>query len=129
MTRWVVEHLGPDVPMHFTAFHPDFKLVDRPPTPPSTLSRARRIAIENGVRFAYTGNVHDTDGQSTSCHACGRRTIQRNWYALGEYRLDAYGSCEACGAPTPGVFDGPVEGWGPRRQPVVLGRAGRTSGS
>src|SRR5947209_4621469 len=71
MTTWVVEHLGPDVPMHFTAFHPDFKLLDRPPTPPETLVRARRIALGNGVRHAYTGNVHDSDGSSTRCHGCG----------------------------------------------------------
>ena len=71
MTRWVVEHLGPDVPMHFTAFHPDYKMLDVPPTPPATLTRARQIAIDNGVRYAYTGNVHDEEGGSTFCHACG----------------------------------------------------------
>ena len=123
MTRWVVEHLGPDVPMHFTAFHPDFKMLDRPPTPPETLTRARRIALANGVRHAYTGNVHDAAGQSTFCHHCGDRLIQRNWYQLGDYRLDDAGHCARCGTRLPGTFDGPAGGWGPRRQPVILGRS------
>ena len=129
MTQWVVERLGPDVPVHFTAFHPDFKMLDRPPTPASTLSRARAIAVANGVRYAYTGNVHDADGQSTYCHGCGERVIQRDWYALGAYRLDNQGSCCACGTRIPGLFDGPAGGWGPRRQPVFLGRARTTEGS
>ena len=124
MTAWVVEHLGPDVPMHFTAFHPDFKMLDRPPTPPETLTRARRIALTNGVRHAYTGNVHDGQGQSTYCHQCGDRLIQRDWYQLGDYRLDDTGHCQGCGALLPGVFDGPAGGWGPMRRPVILGRRG-----
>ena len=128
MTSWVVEHLGPDVPMHFTAFHPDFKMLDRPPTPPETLSRARRIALGNGVRHAYTGNVHDGEGQSTYCHQCGERVIQRDWYRLGDYRLDDTGHCTGCGTVVPGVFDGPAGGWGPMRRPVILGRP-QTGGS
>ena len=123
MTAWVVEHLGPDVPMHFTAFHPDFKMLDRPPTPPETLSRARRIALSNGVRHAYTGNVHDREGQSTYCHGCGARVIQRDWYSLGEYGLDHAGACETCGTRLPGVFDGPAGSWGPRRRPVAMNRS------
>jgi len=122
MTAWVVEHLGPDVPIHFSAFHPDFKMLDRPATPPETLTRARAIALANGVRHAYTGNVHDGDGQSTYCHTCQARVIERDWYRLGEYRLDDAGRCQACGTQLPGVFDGPPGGWGPVRQPVVLGR-------
>ena len=78
MTEWVFEKLGPDIPMHFTAFHPDFKMMDTPKTPPKTLSRARRIAIENGIRYAYTGNVHDKKGGSTYCHACGKCLIERD---------------------------------------------------
>jgi pyruvate formate lyase activating enzyme len=120
MTRWVVEHVGPEVPMHFTAFHPDFKMLDRPPTPPETLSRARAIAVANGVAYAYTGNVHDTAGSSTYCRQCGARLIERDWYRLGEYRLSGDGHCLACGARCPGVFDGPPGDWGPRRQPVRL---------
>ncbi len=121
MTQWVVEHLGPDVPIHFTAFHPDYKMLDVPATPPATLTRARQIAIENGMRFAYTGNVHDAAGGSTFCHSCGTRVIERDWYRLGEYRLDDSGRCAACGTTLPGVFDGPAGRWGARRQPVVLG--------
>ncbi|HZQ58769.1 MAG TPA: AmmeMemoRadiSam system radical SAM enzyme [Acidimicrobiales bacterium] len=123
MTSWVVANLGPDVPMHFTAFHPDFKLLDRPPTPPETLLRARRIAIANGVHHAYTGNVHDRDGQSTSCATCGARVIERDWYQLGEYRLDEAGHCLGCGARLAGVFDGPAGTWGPVRRRIVVERA------
>ena len=120
MTRWVVSTLGPDVPMHFTAFHPDFKMLDTPATPPATLTRARAIALGNGVRHAYTGNVHDGAGNSTWCHACGARVIERDWYRLGEYRLDRDGQCTACGTPVPGRFDGPPGTWGARRLPVRI---------
>ncbi|HSB86372.1 MAG TPA: AmmeMemoRadiSam system radical SAM enzyme [Ilumatobacteraceae bacterium] len=106
MTRWVVEHLGPDVPMHFTAFHPDYRMLDRPPTPPETLVRARLIALDNGVRYAYTGNVHDRLTQSTYCHNCRARVIERDWYTIGDYRLDEHGRCRACGTRIPGRFDG-----------------------
>jgi pyruvate formate lyase activating enzyme len=118
MTTWVVEQLGPDVPMHFTAFHPDFKMRDRPPTPPATLSRARRIALGNGVRHVYTGNVHDADGQSTYCSGCGAKVIERDWYVIGDYRLDDTGHCRQCGTLVPGVYDGPPGGWGPIRRRV-----------
>jgi pyruvate formate lyase activating enzyme len=120
MTRWVVEHLGPEVPVHFTAFHPDWKMRDRPPTPPETLTRAREIALANGVRYAYTGNVHDVDGQSTLCPNCGQVLIERDWYQLGAWNLTADGRCLTCEAPCPGVFDGPAGSWGPRRLPVRI---------
>ena len=123
MTRWVVEHLGPDVPMHFTAFHPDWKMLDRPPTPRRTLLRAREIALGNGVRHAYTGNVHDTEGQSTSCHACGHLLIERDWYELGTWGLGADGRCERCGHACAGVFEARPGRWGTRRLPVRLGAA------
>jgi pyruvate formate lyase activating enzyme len=124
MTTWVVEHLGADVPMHFTAFHPDYRMLDRPRTPPETLSRARHIALANGVRYAYTGNVHDPAGQSTFCAGCGARVVERDWYSIGDYQLDDRGHCRACGAALPGRFDGGPGGWGPQRRPVVLrGRA------
>ncbi len=122
MTRWVVEHLGPDVPMHFSAFHPDYRMLDQPPTPPATLSRARRIAMANGVRFAYTGNVHDGDGQSTRCPGCGDVVVERDWYRIGRYGLDDGGACRTCGTRVPGVFDGPAGDWGTRRVPVAMGR-------
>jgi pyruvate formate lyase activating enzyme len=123
MTSWVVERLGPDVPMHFTAFHPDYKMLDRPPTPPETLSRARAIALANGVRYAYTGNVHDASGGSTYCPGCGELVIERDWYVLGAYRLTDAGRCASCGTRVPGVFDGQPGGWGPRRVPVRLALA------
>ena len=119
MTRWVVEHLGPDVPMHFTAYHPDWKLRDRPPTPPSTLTRARHRALDNGLRYAYTGNVHDSRGGSTYCHGCGRKLIGRDWYVLSDWNLDQ-GHCRFCGTPCAGVFEDRAGTWGPRRQPVRL---------
>jgi pyruvate formate lyase activating enzyme len=125
MTRWVAEQLGPDVPMHFTAFHPDFKMLDRPPTPPATLARARRIALDNGIRYAYTGNVHDPAGQSTRCPECGELVIERDWYRLGAWRLTADGRCANCDTRLPGVFDGPPGTWGPRRRPVRLARSAR----
>jgi pyruvate formate lyase activating enzyme len=121
MTGWVVENLGPDVPMHFTAFHPDFKLKDRPPTPPKTLSRARKIALANGVRHAYTGNVVDPSGGSTYCHSCGELVIARDWYRLGSWKLDGEGRCQACGTQCAGHFDGPPGDWGARRMPVRIG--------
>jgi pyruvate formate lyase activating enzyme len=120
MTRWIVEHLGPDVPLHFTAFHPDWKLQDRPPTPPATLTRAREIALANGIRHAYTGNVHDPEGQSTGCHACGTVLIERDWYELGAWRLDEHGRCATCGQSCAGVFESVPGRWGPRRVPVRL---------
>jgi pyruvate formate lyase activating enzyme len=120
MTRWIVERLGPDVPVHFTAFHPDWKMLDRPPTPPATLTRAREIALANGVRYAYTGNVHDVAGQSTYCHGCGAVVIGRDGYTLGAWRLDERGRCAACGAPCAGVFEPAPGGWGARRLPVRM---------
>jgi pyruvate formate lyase activating enzyme len=120
MTRWIVAELGPDVPLHFTAFHPDYKMLDRSPTPPQTLARARAIARRNGVRFAYTGNVHDRSGSSTYCAECGALAIERDWYSLGRYALDDDGGCEACGARLPGVFGGPPGRWGRRRLRVRL---------
>ncbi len=121
MTRWVVSTLGPEVPMHFSAFHPDFKMNDLPPTPPETLTRARRIALDNGVRYAYTGNVVDPAGGSTYCHACGELLIGRDWYRLGRWRLDDCGRCLTCGTACAGRFEGPPGDWGPRRLPVRIG--------
>jgi len=120
MTRWVVEHLGPEVPMHFTAFHPDFRMMDVPPTPPETLTRARRIAIDNGVRYAYTGNVHDTVGGSTFCHNCGQVLIGRDWFELTGWNLTDDARCNRCGTHLPGVFEPEPGEWGSRRLPVRL---------
>ena len=123
MTRWVVEHLGPDVPMHFSAFHPDWKMLDTPPTPPATLTRARAIAMHNGVRYAFTGNVHDEDGESTYCHGCGSRLIGRDWYVITDWRLTADGRCPDCGEQCAGHFEAQPGSWGARRQPVTIAAA------
>ena len=120
MTQWVMEHLGPDVPMHFTAFHPDWKMPDVPPTPPATLTRAREIALKNGLRYVYTGNVHDETGGSTYCHHCGTRLIGRDGYDLTAWNLDEHGHCRACGSACAGVFEAKPGTWGSRRQPVRL---------
>ena len=120
LTQWVVENLGPDVPIHFTAFHPDWKMMQHSHTPASTLSRARRIAIKNGIRYAYTGNVHDQEGGSTYCHHCGQKLIGRDWYELSEWNLTPEGSCTACGTPAAGVFEARPGHWGARRFPVRL---------
>lgn len=122
LTQWIAEHLGPEVPLHFTAFHPDWKMLDTPATPPATLTKARRIALGNGLRYVYTGNVHDRAGSSTYCHQCGARVIERDWYVLGEWRLTAEGHCALCGAPCAGVFEARPGTWGNRRQPVRLSR-------
>ena len=90
-----MDKLGPDVPLHFTAFHPDWKMQDTPPTPPSTLKRAREIARATGLRYVYTGNIHDEPGQSTYCYGCGSRLIGRDWYAITDWGLDAHGRCGA----------------------------------
>jgi pyruvate formate lyase activating enzyme len=120
MCTWVVRELGPNVPMHFTAFHPDFKMQDLPPTPPATLSRAREIALKVGVRYAYTGNLHDKSGESTYCHQCGQRLIGRDWYVLSDWNLTAEGRCNRCGTHCAGVFEATPGNWGAKRQPVHL---------
>jgi pyruvate formate lyase activating enzyme len=118
--QWIAERLGPDVPLHFTAFHPDWRMLDKPPTPPRTLTRARAIAREHGLRYVYTGNVHDVDGGTTRCHACGAPLVVRDWYLLKAWNLSDDGRCERCGTPCAGVFAGPPGDWGPRRMPVRL---------
>jgi pyruvate formate lyase activating enzyme len=124
LTRWVVEHLGRDVPLHFSAFHPDFRLLDCPPTPPATLRRARQIARNNGVRYAYVGNVHDPEADSTYCHACGSLLIGRDWYELTAWCLTDGKQCPNCGAALAGVFEPRHGDWGRRRLPVRM-RASR----
>jgi pyruvate formate lyase activating enzyme len=120
LTQWVVENLGPDVPLHFSAFHPDWKMRDIEKTPPLTLTRARQIALKNGVRYVFTGNVHDASGASTYCHNCDRKLIERDWYQLGAWNLDDDGHCAHCGTACNGVFDGKPGAWGRKRQPIRL---------
>ncbi|MDH4067099.1 MAG: AmmeMemoRadiSam system radical SAM enzyme [Acidobacteriota bacterium] len=120
MTRWIAAELGADVPLHFSAFHPDFKMMNRPPTPPMTLTRARDIARANGLRYVYTGNVHDESGGSTYCHRCGARVIGRDWYVMTAWSLDERGRCKACATPVAGRFEAEPGDWGAKRQPVRL---------
>jgi len=119
-SRWVMEHLGPDVPLHFTAFHPDWKMLDTPATPSATLRRARQIAQDVGLRYVFTGNVHDPAGQATHCHVCDAVLIGRDWYDLTTWTLSTDGRCSACGTPCAGVFQGAPGKWGRRRQRVMV---------
>lgn len=121
MSRWVVGELGPDVPWHFSAFHPDWKMRDHPPTPLATLRRARAIARAAGSRHVYTGNVHDPEGDTTFCAGCGAPLIVRDWYELVRWNLAAEGTCPACGARLAGVFEEAPGDWGRRRLPVRMG--------
>lgn len=123
MTQWVVEHLGPDVPMHFSAFHPDWKMKDKPPTPSSTVIQARKIAMNNGVRYAYTGNIYNPEGETTFCHECGARLIGRESYNITEWNLDSAGACSQCGTACAGVFEKKPGVWGARRQPIWLAQS------
>ncbi len=120
MAEWVVRELGQDVPIHFTAFHPDYRMLDKERTPADTLGRARRIARAAGVRHVYTGNVHDAAGGSTYCAGCGVRLIERDWYQLGEYAVDEQGRCRACATALPGRFTARPGAWGRRRLPVSM---------
>jgi len=120
MTAWIMENLGPDVPLHFSAFHPDWKMRDTPQTPPETLTRARQIAMQNGLRYVFTGNVHDAQGSSSYCHKCGELLIERDWYELGHWGLDDKGGCKKCGTQLPGVFEAQPGNWGSRRQPIFI---------
>ena len=122
MTQWVMEKLGPDVPLHFTAFHPDYRMRDKVRTPHETLIRAQRIARANGIRYAYVGNVHDLGRQSTYCPCCGERLIGRDWHVLSEWRLDASARCCNCGTAIAGVFEARPGTWGNKRQTVDLSR-------
>jgi pyruvate formate lyase activating enzyme len=120
MSEWIVENLGSDVPLHFSAFHPDWKMLDTPRTPAATLSRARKIAMDAGLHYVYTGNVHDTEGSSSYCYQCGHLLIERDWYELGQWGLNAEAGCESCGALLPGVFEAQAGNWGARRMPVYI---------
>ncbi|MCE1181621.1 MAG: AmmeMemoRadiSam system radical SAM enzyme [Rhodocyclales bacterium] len=125
LAQWIARELGPDVPLHFTAFHPDWKMPDTPATPPATLTQARQIARDAGLHYVYTGNVHDSSGGSTYCPQCHQPLIVRDWYAIRRYALTPQGHCPHCQTPIAGHF-GPQLGqngqaFGPRRIPVRLG--------
>jgi pyruvate formate lyase activating enzyme len=122
LSSWVAKDLRPDIPLHFTAFHPDYRMLDTPPTPLATVQRARAIALKNGLAHVYVGNVHDPAGQTTLCPACGARCIGRDGYRITQYGLDGSGACERCRAKMAGVFaDGPGH-WGARRMSVEIER-------
>ena len=120
MCEWVVENLGPDMPMHFSAFHPDFKMMNIPSTPASTLTMARDIAMKAGVRYAYVGNVHNKEADSTWCHQCGELLIERDWYELGKWNLSANHCCKSCGTRIAGLFEKHPGNWGAKRLPVRM---------
>ncbi|WP_235823378.1 AmmeMemoRadiSam system radical SAM enzyme [Azohydromonas sediminis] len=123
MTRWIADHLGRDVPLHFTAFHPDYKMTDVQRTPAATLTRARRIALDAGLRYVYTGNVHDAEGGTTLCPGCGEPVIERDWHRILRYDLDDTGRCVHCATALPGRY-GRFEGaFGRRRIPVRVAMA------
>lgn len=126
LSQWVVEHLGRDVPLHFSAFHPDFKMRDLPQTPFETLQRARRIALQAGLHYVYTGNVHDKAGESTYCHQCGELLIGRDWYQLSEWNLTKDGCCHRCLTPCAGLFEERPGIWGAKQQVVNIQSMGST---
>ncbi|MGD8486718.1 MAG: AmmeMemoRadiSam system radical SAM enzyme [Chloroflexota bacterium] len=120
LTSWIADRLGPSVPLHFTAFHPDHRMRDRPPTPADTLRHARAIGLGNGLRYVYTGNIDDPATQGTWCHACGRLLIGRCGYRISEWQLTSDGACAHCGVPCAGVFEAEPGHWGSRRQPIAI---------
>ena len=122
MAVWMARELGPDVPWHFSAFHPDYRMLDHPPTPPSTLRRARDIAMQAGMRYVFTGNIHDPAGQASYCHRCGQTLIGRDGYDLTAWNLDASAHCLHCGTRCAGVFEAEPGHWGNRRQAIHLAR-------
>jgi len=117
MTKWIFDHLGPDVPLHFSAYHPDFRL-DKPPTPPETLFRAHELAQKNGLKSVYTGNTHHPETEATFCPHCHKVLIKRDWYELSEYHVKN-GACVYCQTPLAGVFTDQKGDWGSKRMPVV----------
>ena len=125
MCAWIARELGPSVPLHFTAFHPDYKMTGLARTPAETLTRARGIAMRAGLRYVYTGNVHDREGGTTSCPGCGEALIERDWHEILRYRLTVEGCCTACGTAVAGRFGSHGDaatrgGFGRRRIPVRI---------
>jgi pyruvate formate lyase activating enzyme len=121
MCKWIKKELGADVPLHFSAFHPDYKMPDIPPTPKATLIRAREIGMREGLHYVYTGNVHNLEGDTTFCPHCKAPLIVRDWYQINQYRLSEDGHCPDCHAEISGHFDEKAGYFGRRRIPVVIG--------
>jgi pyruvate formate lyase activating enzyme len=120
MCRWLRDNVGKDVPLHFTAFHPDWKMKDKAPTPVETLHQAREIAINLGLKYVYTGNVHDLDGASTYCPSCKQPVIGRDWHQIHFYGLDEKGQCKNCHYEISGFFNQSNGHWGRKRLPVFI---------
>ena len=120
LSQWIAKELGPDVPLHFSAFHPDYKMANIPPTPPATLTRARQIARTAGLHYVYTGNVHDIEGDTTSCPSCGTALIVRDWDVIKQYRLTPNGHCPDCNTRIDGHFEQFGKPFGSRRISVVM---------
>jgi len=122
LSKWVAQELGQDVPLHFSAFHPDWKMADVSPTPPATLTRARRIALDAGLHHVYTGNVHDIDGGTTFCASCHTPLIVRDWYRIEEYHLTENGACQKCGKKLVGHYGKFEKQFGRQQIPIVMAR-------
>ncbi|MES2952106.1 MAG: AmmeMemoRadiSam system radical SAM enzyme [Pseudomonadota bacterium] len=120
LSRWIMQELGPDVPLHFSAFHPDYKMQAVPATPLATLVRARQIALQAGLHYVYTGNVHDEDGGTTLCTACQTPLVVRDWYQIKQYQLNSEGHCPTCGAAAAGRFAHKAGNFGTKRIPVAI---------
>ena len=120
MSEWIVNELGADVPLHFSAFHPDYKLNDLPATSIETLIQARKIALNSGLRYVYTGNVHYPERDTTYCFSCGSELIVRDWYEIRKYRLTAEGRCENCNATIAGRYERFSSQFGRHRIPVRI---------
>jgi len=116
-----MQHLGPDVPLHFTAYHPDWKMTEIGPTPPATLTRAREIGQLAGLHYVYTGNVHDEEGGTTYCPSCENAVVVRDWYDIRSYRLSETGACNFCGSQLHGRYQKFGKPFGPKRIPIRLG--------
>jgi pyruvate formate lyase activating enzyme len=123
MCKWIKKELGTDVPLHFSAFHPDYKMPDVPATPPTTLVRARNIALQHGLQYVYTGNVHNQEGDSTFCPSCHSVLIERDWYEINQYRLTDSGHCPDCGTAVAGRFDTQAGSFGRKRIPIAINRS------
>ncbi len=120
LSSWVMETCGPDVPLHFTAFRPDHRMLSHERTPLETLLRAREVARQAGLRHVYIGNAHHRDAQSSYCAGCGERVIGRDWHTLSDWKLDDLGGCVTCGTRFHGVIDGPPGDWGRERLPLRM---------
>ncbi|WOH38034.1 AmmeMemoRadiSam system radical SAM enzyme [Thalassotalea fonticola] len=120
MCQWIAENIGLEVPLHFSAFHPDFKMLDKGKTPIATLLKARKIAQSYGLKFVYCGNVFDVDSDSTHCPNCQHPVIARNWYEISEYHLTENGNCQHCGQQIPGRFSEFSNSFGRKRIPIAI---------